>query len=439
MNDTIAAISTPLGEGAIAVLRMSGPRALLIADAFFRGKVSLKDATPRLQYFGGVYDGDRKLDEVLMTVFRGPHSYTGEDVIEIAGHGGVLIARRLLELVLKSGARSAEPGEFTKRAYFAGKMDLTQAEAVMDLITAQTDIALRSATEQLEGRLGQSIRELREKFLELLAHVEAWIDFPDEDIDPDSVDVLRTKLSYATTEIDRLLHTARHGRVLREGYRTVIYGSPNVGKSSLLNLLLGQERAIVSSRPGTTRDVIEEVIHLGGYPLRLIDTAGVRESDDDIEVEGINRTLKQVDRADLVLHLLDGSAERVPVNAGHLLVLNKSDLGIHPTWDGVDAVRISCLNNQGLEDLEVAILKKITSGQVRERDCAVAINARHQSCLVEALEFGAAAERLLLANQPPELVAEELRGALSWIGQVVGEVDNEEVLGKIFGTFCIGK
>jgi tRNA modification GTPase len=212
-----------------------------------------------------------------------------------------------------------------------------------------------------------------------------------------------------------------------------------VGKSSLLNLLLGHERAIVSSRPGTTRDVIEEVINLGGYPLRLIDTAGVRESDDDIEVEGIHRTLRQVDRADLVLHLLDGSAERVPVSAGHLLVLNKSDLGIHPTWDGVSAVRISCLNNQGLEDLEVAILKRITSGQLGERDWTVAINARHQSCLVEALEFGAAAELLLVANQPPELVAEELRGALSWIGQVVGEVDNEEILGKIFGTFCIGK
>ena len=216
MNDTIAAISTPLGEGAIAVLRMSGPCALTIADGIFRGKVSLREATARLQYYGSIYDGDRKLDEVLMTVFRGPHSYTGEDVIEIAGHGGVLIARRLLELILKSGARSAEPGEFTMRAYFAGKMDLTQAEAVMDLITAQTDIALRSATEQLEGRLGQSIRELREKFLELLAHVEAWIDFPDEDIDPDSVDVLRTKLRHATTEMDGLLHTARLGRVLRE-------------------------------------------------------------------------------------------------------------------------------------------------------------------------------------------------------------------------------
>lgn len=310
MNDTIAAISTPLGEGAIAVLRMSGPRAVEIAGQVFRGKVRANAMAARMQRFGAICDEGQKLDDVLLTVFRSPHSYTGEDVVEIAGHGGVLVARRILELLLKCGARSAEPGEFTQRAYLSGKMDLTQAEAVMDLITAQTDLALRAATEQLEGRLGERIRGLRERLVELLAHVEAFIDFPDEDIDPDTGDALRAKLDTARAETAALLATAGQGRVLREGVRTVIYGAPNVGKSSLLNLLLGYERAIVSARPGTTRDVIEEVISLRGYPLRLVDTAGIRESDDEIERAGMARTRRQVERADLVLHIADASAPR---------------------------------------------------------------------------------------------------------------------------------
>ncbi len=312
MNDTIAAISTPLGEGAIALLRVSGPGAVVLADAVFRGKKGAAAQAARVQQFGAIFDGGQKLDDVLLTVFRAPHSYTGEDTVEIACHGGVLVTRRILELLLKGGARSAEPGEFTQRAYLNGKMDLTQAEAVMDLITAQTDLALRAATEQLEGRLGERIRALRERLLGLLAHVEAFIDFPDEDIDPDTGGVLLQKLTDVRSEIEALLATAGQGRVLREGVRTVIYGAPNVGKSSLLNLLLGYERAIVSARPGTTRDVIEEVINLRGYPLRLVDTAGLRESDDEVEREGMARTRRQVERADLVLQVVDATRRRAP-------------------------------------------------------------------------------------------------------------------------------
>ena len=436
MNDTIAAISTPLGEGAIAVLRMSGPRAVAIAEQIFRGKKHA-GAVARVQQFGAVFDGARKLDDVLLTVFRAPHSYTGEDVVEIACHGGVLVARRILELLLKCGARSAEPGEFTQRAYLGGKMDLTQAEAVMDLITAQTDLALRAATEQLEGRLGAHIRSLRESLLGLLAHVEAFIDFPDEDIDPDTGDALRAKLDAVRAETESLLATAGQGRVLREGVRTVICGAPNVGKSSLLNLLLGYERAIVSARPGTTRDVIEEVINLRGYPLRLVDTAGLRESDDEIEREGMARTRQQIERADLVLHVADASAP--PRGAAALLVLNKSDLGEHAGWRGVEGVRISCLKSAGLTQLEDAIIARITGGQAAHRDWSVAINARHHACLAKALAYSNAAQQALAGALSPEFVAEELRGALDAIGEVVGKADSEEILGKIFSTFCIGK
>lgn len=449
ISDTIAAISTAFGEGAVALLRLSGPRAVAVADEVFRGKKAASSAPSRFAQFGSIFDREQKLDDVLLTVFRAPHSYTGEDVVEIACHGGVLVSRRILELLLQHGARSAEPGEFTQRAFLHGKMDLTQAEAVMDLITAQTDLALRAATEQLGGRLGQKLRELREALLGLLAHVEAFIDFPDEDIDPDTGDVLLGKLEAVRREVEALLATASQGRVVREGVRTVIYGAPNVGKSSLLNRLLGFERAIVSAKPGTTRDVIEEVINLRGIPLRLVDTAGVRESDDEIEREGIARTQLQVERADLILHLAE--ADRAPFDqfsglaldsfAGApktILVLNKTDRGQHSGWSSMDAVRISCATGEGIDTLTAAIEAKVFGGSAH-RDWTVAINARHKDCLEKTLHFTAAAREALHSGLSPEFIAEELRAALESVGDVVGRVDAEDVLGKIFSTFCIGK
>ncbi|MEO7317830.1 MAG: tRNA uridine-5-carboxymethylaminomethyl(34) synthesis GTPase MnmE [Chthoniobacteraceae bacterium] len=446
MNDTIAAISTPFGEGAIALLRLSGGRAVEIADAVFQSKIFAANLAPRIAQFGTIFDGERKLDEVLLTMFPAPASYTGEDVVEIACHGGVLISRRILELLLRKGARSAEPGEFTQRAYLNGKMDLTQAEAVMDLIGAQTDLALRAATEQLEGRLGERLRELRDGIIEVLAHVEAYIDFPDEDIDPATGDGLLAKIDAVRTGASALLATARPGKILREGVRTVIYGAPNVGKSSLLNLLLGYERAIVSARPGTTRDVIEEVIDLRGIPLRLVDTAGVRESEDEIEREGMARTRRQVERADLVLHVVDASAEisdfRFQISdleTRTLLVLNKHDLGEHADWSGVEGVRISCLKNEGIQQLDEAIVAKISGGDAAQRDWSVAINARHEAALQTGLRFADAAREAFVGGLSPEFVAEELRASLSAVGDILGRVDHEEVLGKIFSTFCIGK
>lgn len=443
MNDTIAAISTAFGEGAIAVLRLSGPRAVEIADSVFRSTIRAGELMPRVQQFGAIHAEGGKLDDVLLTVFRAPASYTGEDVVEIACHGGVLVTRRVLELLLRNGARAANPGEFTQRAWIAGKMDLTQAEAVMDLITAQTDLALRAAAEQLDGRLGERIRELRERFLELLAHVEALIDFPDEDIDPDTGDALLRKLDAARTELDALLATADRGRILREGVRTVIYGAPNVGKSSLLNLLLGHERAIVSPRPGTTRDVIEEVINLEGLPLRLIDTAGVRESDDEIERAGMERTRQQVERADLILHVFEANAERpapgVKCSDRSLFLLNKIDLGEHASWREAEAVRISCRTGDGLRGLTEAIVARLLGGHSAQRDWSLAINARHQNCLERARAFAKAAREALTSGLSPEFVAEELRAALEAAGEVVGKANSEDVLGKIFSTFCIGK
>lgn len=441
MNDTIAAISTPFGEGAIALLRLSGPRAAQIAGAIFRGKRPVTELKPRVQHYGTVCDvKQRKLDDVLLTVFRAPHSYTGEDVVEIACHGGVLVTRRILGALLKSGARPAEPGEFTQRAYLHHKMDLTQAEAVMDLISAQTDLAMRAATEQLEGRLGERIRALRETIIELLANIEAYIDFPDEDIDPDTGEKLLSKMDAARTEMEALLATADRGKVLREGVRTVIYGAPNVGKSSLLNLLLGHERAIVSARPGTTRDVIEETINLGGLPIRLIDTAGVRESDDELEQEGMKRTWQELARADLALHVFDASLPPSEKGNGTVLtVLNKIDLGEHPGWRGVDAVRISCLKDKGLDALTKAIVARVAGGSTTHRDWSLAINARHADCLRRAHGFIEAARKAMTDGLSSEFVAEELRAALEAVGDVVGKADSEEILGKIFSTFCIGK
>ncbi|MEQ1862134.1 MAG: tRNA uridine-5-carboxymethylaminomethyl(34) synthesis GTPase MnmE [Chthoniobacteraceae bacterium] len=445
MNDTIAAISTPFGEGALAVLRLSGPRSVEIARAVFRGKFP----PPRCVAFGAIFDGERKLDDVLLTAFAAPHSYTGEDVVEISCHGGVLVTRRILEALLRLGARSAEPGEFTQRAFLYGKLDLTQAEAVMDLIGAQTDLALRAATEQLEGRLGERIRALREALIEMLAHVEAFIDFPDEDIDPETGGALRARLDALRADVAKLLDTAEQGRVLREGVRTVIYGAPNVGKSSLLNRLLGFERAIVSTKPGTTRDVIEEVINLRGIPLRLVDTAGVRESEDEVEREGMARTQQQVERADLVLHIAE--AHRAPFDqfsglaldsfAGAsrvLLILNKSDLGEHRDWRRMDAVRVSCTTGQGMDALTAAIEAKVFGGAVH-RDWTVAINARHQSCLERARGFLEAASGGFDAGLSAEFIAEELRAALDAVGEIVGKADVEELLGVIFQRFCIGK
>ncbi len=468
--DTIAAIATPFGQGAISLIRVSGPQAAEVVSQAFRvkrqgggeAKVSIAKLTPRRATFGSIVAADGGvIDEILCTFFPDPHSYTGEDLVEISGHGGVLVTRLVLERLLACGARSAEPGEFSQRAFLNGKMDLTQAEAVMDLISAQTELALRAANEQLAGRLGERLMGIREDLISIVAHLEAYIDFPEEDIDPETGQHLAERIHVVTASIQDLVDTADQGRILREGVRTVICGAPNVGKSSLLNVLLGFERAIVSETAGTTRDTIEEVINLRGIPLRLVDTAGVRESEDAIEREGIDRARRQIETAELILEVVDASLGReaqglqpvsVPSGAHHIRVLNKLDLGVHPDWRNgsgnseseagyaeVLEVPFSCKTLEGQSALCDRIVAELSSGGAAWSSEMIAVNARHKNCLVRAEEFLTAAEAQIRHQDPPEIVAIELRSALDAVGEVVGKADVEEILGEIFSTFCIGK
>ena len=441
---TIAAIASPTGTGAISVVRISGPEAIRVADLATSGKAA--SLLPRITHYCHIRDSDGAvIDDGLMTVFLGPNSYTGEDSVEFTGHGGILVTREVLGRFLTCGAVAAGPGEFTQRAFLNGKLDLTQAEGVMDLISAQTRLSLRAARSQLEGTLGKRTTAARDQLLETLAHLEAWIDFPEEDIDPQTGALLRGRISSVLSVVDSLLATADQGRVLREGVRTVIFGEPNVGKSSLLNRLLGFERAIVSDIAGTTRDTIEEIINLRGIPLRLVDTAGMRESDDQIEVEGIQRTVRQIEAADLLLEIADASKPRPPegvlpaTTAQHLLVLNKTDLGEHLSWTGIDAVRLSCTTGGGFDLLSDSIRDALHFSEADWGEHAVAINARHQASLQLAHGCLTAALGLLDDRSDPELAAIDLREALDALGEIPGKVDTEDLLGVIFSSFCIGK
>ena len=442
---TIAAVSTPPGEGAIALVRLSGPQAIAVADAIFRGKQKPSEAASHFQQFGEIVEEEHVIDQVMLSVHRAPASYTGEDVVEISCHGGVLVTARVWETCLRAGARAARPGEFTERAFLNGKLDLTQAEAVIDLIRAQTDLALRSAAEQLEGRLGEKISKLREDLISLIANLEAYIDFPDEDIEPDVGAAFLARLDAIRREIEALLATADQGRIFREGVRVVIYGATNAGKSSLLNRLLGFPRAIVSATPGTTRDTIEEVVNMRGIMLRLTDTAGLRaRGADAVENEGIARTERSLANADLVLHVIDANVAKPaqfdsqPRDRSELVLLNKSDLPEHADWTDCAALRISCTKEDGLAGLEEAILAKV-SDQRWDVPSMVAINARHRDCLRRALTACDEARSAFVQNLAPEFVAVDLRGALQAVGEVIGHADMEKILDALFATFCIGK
>lgn len=447
METTIAAIATPPGMGAVGMIRVSGPDAFgRVSDCLQVGKRA-EDFKERHATLTKVVDAHGEpIDEVLATCFCGPRSYTGEDTVEIACHGGVLVMRRVLQRLLDVGVRPAGAGEFSQRAFLNGKMDLTQAEAVMDLISAQTELAMRAAHEQLRGTLGDTSEAIREQILGIAAHVEAYIDFPDEDIDTDTGAALLARIQAAVSNIDKLLQTAEQGRILREGVRTVIFGSPNAGKSSLLNRLLGYERAIVSEIEGTTRDTVEEVLNLQGIPVRLIDTAGMRQSEDTIEQQGVKRTRDQLETADLILEVVDGTQPRVvhlsaeEIGARHhILVINKSDLALHPDWQDVAGVNISCTQAVGLDALVDTIAHELSMGAGEWGGHAVAINTRHQACLKRARTALQAAEHTLGAGQGAEFISVELREAMESIGEIAGRIDTEELLGEIFSSFCIGK
>lgn len=440
-NDTIAAIATAPGTGAIAVIRVSGPEAAGVVQGCTGGRV----LHPRMATLVRVRDArGLVIDECVATYFAAPASFTGEDTVELSCHGGMLVTRRVLERVLACGARPAEPGEFSRRAFENGKLDLTQAEAVMDIISAGSDLALRAAQNQLQGAIGSQVSAAVDVLINVAAHVEAYIDFPEEDIAPDTTETLLGELDDAAGILHRLLDTADEGRLLREGIRTAIIGAPNVGKSSLLNMLLGYERAIVSSTAGTTRDTIEESVALGGLCLRLIDTAGLHESADAIERAGMERSRRAGAEADLVLEVADVTMPRVTLElprsgARHLLLLNKCDQPPHPDWEAeTAAIRISCLAGSGRQELESAV-QQLFLHDAAETDSLAAINTRHRHALRQALGFLAAARAALLAADSPELVDIDLRAALDSLGSITGRIDTEDILTRVFATFCLGK
>jgi tRNA modification GTPase len=483
-DDTIAAIATPLGEGGLAVVRLSGPSALAIADKSFLpiGRNSLKpSAAPShtIQY-GKIVRHDQAVDQVLLAVLRAPRTYTCEDTVEITCHGGLLPAKLVLDTILANGARPAEPGEFTRRAFLNGRLDLAQAEAVADLIHSRTELALAAANEQLAGKLSQRINELRDEMMKTLAHVEAHIDFPDEDIAPDTKDRLVKRLEDGVKFMDELLRTANEGQILRRGIRAAIVGRPNVGKSSLLNQLLGHDRAIVSPVPGTTRDTIEETANIRGLPVVFVDTAGLREARDEIEQEGIRRSHEMLARAEFILHVLDASESLTGAdekyltefaNKKRIFVLNKTDLPQRLNLNHLNAffnkplapslspqggekvsartggangsppvaVGVCCLSGQGIEALKDAIKKRVWSGEIKAGMLQVMINSRHQDALNRARAATQRTIDALRGDMTLELVAMDLRIVVNAVGEIVGKTATEDLLDSIFSQFCIGK
>lgn len=447
MTDTIAAIATPPGQGAIAVLRISGPDALPVCRKVLRAS----PLQPRIQTFGRIVDASsgETIDEVLATYFPAPRSYTGEELVEISCHGGLLVTQSVFEAILSAGARPAEPGEFTQRAFLNEKMDLTQAEAVMDLIAAQTNLARRTALAQLRGKLGRDIESFRRELISLLAQIEAHIDFPEEDIEPQTAAQLAGRIDRLIADIQALAATADQGRLLREGVRTVLCGEPNSGKSSLLNRLAGYDRAIVTSQPGTTRDTIEESINLRGIPLRLIDTAGLRDPLDPVEREGIARSAREIAGAELVLEIIDGhlppsqTAQRIEPGSGaiHLRILNKADLGLDPAWarEPTRPPAISCETGEGLDALKACILRALFHEEREHANPEVAVNTRHLNSLRHSQTHLQAARTALSSSLPPELIAVDLRSALHALDDILGKTDVESILSEIFSSFCIGK
>ena len=446
-GDTIAALATPAGTSAIAVVRASGPQVAELVRAIFGTTPS-----PRLAQHADYRDrGDVLVDDVLFTFFAGPNSFTGEDTVEISSHGNPFIAQRILGDLFARGCRAAEGGEFSKRAFLNGRMDLSQAEAVMDLISARSERALAAANLQLRGALGRQMDFLISQLVNVLARIEAYIDFPDEDLPLEDRRAVQSQIELLLLGTNRLLATNQYGELLREGIKTVILGETNAGKSSLLNRLVGRDRALVSPEPGTTRDYLEDRVVMGGHWLKLIDTAGLNQAASSLEKRGIDKTFEQAAVADLFLWVIDSTgplpvlpallAERMkPANT--IAVFNKIDLPPAPRVDlpkSFPHVNISALHGAGLEALQAAVIKLAESFHVETGDELIAINTRHAHALEQARICLASAGGKIASGESSELVASDLRVTLDAFGQISGKIDNEEILDQLFSKFCIGK
>lgn len=462
LDDTIAAISTSLGEGGIGIVRLSGKDALSIAERIFKPvkDIGANSRSPLLSHtihYGHIINPENNevIDEVLLSFMKAPSTYTREDVVEINCHGGIIPLKNVLELCLKEGARLAEPGEFTKRAFLNGRIDLTQAEAVIDIIRAKTDKSLRSAIDQLRGSLSKKLEKIHEDLIELTALIEAHIDLPQEDIDSPSKGLIEERVNVLLDEMGYLLKSFEAGKIFREGISTAIIGRPNVGKSSLLNALLMEDRAIVTETPGTTRDIIEEVVSVDGIPLKVVDTAGIRKAKDLVEEEGVKRSLRAMEGADLVLIVIDTSEdlneedrtllEKVRDKQG-IIVLNKNDLrnmldedGLLGLIGGKPVVKISATQRTGIDELRNAISNLIFNGKVVSAEGAVITKLRHKKALLDTKENLENFRDSLLKGDFPEFLALDLREALDHIGEIIGITTAEDILNRIFSEFCIGK
>ncbi|MEE3362148.1 MAG: tRNA uridine-5-carboxymethylaminomethyl(34) synthesis GTPase MnmE [Anaerovoracaceae bacterium] len=454
MEDTIAAISTAFGEGGIGIVRMSGENAKQIMD-----KVFVSDSEPRDRRltYGHIVDPDtgETIDEVLAVYMKAPDTYTKEDIVEIDNHGSVVALRKTLSLVLRCGARLAEKGEFTKRAFLNGRIDLTQAEAVMDVVSAKTDSSYDTAVSQLEGRLADEIRDVRKRLLDQLVEIAVNIDYPDEDIEPVLYGQLKNSISSIGDEINVLIDSCDTGRMIRDGIKIAICGRPNVGKSSLMNALLRESRAIVTEIPGTTRDTIEESMSIRGLPVVLTDTAGIRDTDDKIERIGIRRAKESIENADLVIFVLDAQEgiadEDIEIldntdaeNA--LILINKTDLGnnISPAEaaalrPGADIILTSMKDNTGIDEVENRIEDLVYGGELRQRSSLIITNARQESLLREAGESLESALSMAEAGEALDFIDMDLRRAYETLGKIIGESVEEDVLNEVFSRFCLGK
>ena len=461
LSDTISAIATPNGEGGIGIIRLSGPLAIPISTVLFHPSRQISDIKSYTIHHGQVIDpeSNQVVDEVLLNVFRSPKSYTTEDMVEFNCHGGSIILRRVLELTLKHGARIADPGEFTKRAFLNGRIDLAQAEAVIDLIQAKSDIARQMAVDQLGGKLSQTIESISDQIIGLLAETEAMVDFPDEDLDFMDFSKILQSSKEIRLALGELITTANDGRIIREGINCAILGKPNVGKSSLLNALLETDRAIVTEIPGTTRDTIEESVSISGIPLNLIDTAGIRETDNLIEQHGVERSKSFLAEADLLLVMISAADPMDNVDIDLLnstvdrkavIILNKIDLPmrtlpvqVKEQVQNKQIIETSVLHSKGVENLKSAILTEVLVshdvGDSRTSVSTIVTNVRHYDALRRAKADLSCAIDSLCQRQSPEFVALDLRGCLDQLGEIVGKTTNEDILGRIFSQFCVGK
>ena len=455
--DTIAAIATPPGEGAISIVRLSGGDAVTLADQVFKGKDLTKVSSHTINYGHFIDPKTREIiDEVMVSVLRAPKTFTREDTVEINCHGGIVPTNKILQVLLTNGARLAEPGEFTKRAFLHGRIDLAQAESVMDLIRAKTDRSMKAALNQLDGELSQLIRNLRQEILDVLAQVEVNIDYPEyDDVEEMTSKLLREKALDVCAKIEQLLVTARQGKILREGLATALVGRPNVGKSSLLNHLLHEDKAIVTDIAGTTRDVIEEYVNVLGVPLKLVDTAGIRETDDRVEKIGVERSRQALDRSDLVILLLNASEPlttediellQLTQDKKRIIVLNKMDLEpkldlneLYQYVDKAEVLKTSVLKNEGIRELEEHIATLFYGGIENSQTTVLVTNARHIALLEQAKAALEAVLTGLEQELPVDLVQIDMTRAWELLGEITGDSYQDELLDQLFSQFCLGK